>query len=260
MNTAIADYKSFYESNILDYFSLGTDWKNAAVNTNWQDLLYNKNALTHQVDVSAYGGDAKTRFYVSGFYNKQDAIVIDNRFYRYGGRLNLEHNATDKLSFGINLSVDRSQLNRVTTDNAFSTPGQLVAQLPISPLYDPNTGELNSNTLYSNGLFDAQFNSDIQVTFRTLGNAYLNYQFIPSLAFRSEIGADILNMQEDAFQGKETIDGGGVGKANLFISHNASLNTTNYFTFTPKLGAKNKTVSFFIKNSALNSLLFHTKT
>lgn len=240
LNSAIADYKSFYESNILDYFSLGTDWKKGAVNTDWQSLLYNKNALTHQVDVSAYGGDAKTKFYVSGFYNKQDAIVIDNRFYRYGGRLNLDHTATDKLSFGINLSVDRSQLNRVSNDNAFSTPGQLVAQLPISPLYDPKTGELNSNTLYSNGLFDAQFNSDIQVTFRTLGNAYLNYNIIPSLSFRSEFGADILNLQEDAFQGKETIDGGGVGKANLIISQSASLNTNNYFTYTPNLGDKNK--------------------
>ncbi|MEO8117589.1 MAG: SusC/RagA family TonB-linked outer membrane protein, partial [Bacteroidota bacterium] len=240
VNAAIADYKSFYESNILDYFSLGTDWKKGAVNTDWQSLLYNKNALTNQVDVSAYGGDAKTKFYVSGFYNKQDAIVIDNRFYRYGGRLNIDHTATDKLSFGVNLSVDRSQLNRVSNDNAFSTPGQLVAQLPISPLYDPKTGELNSNTLYSNGLFDAQFNSDIQVTFRTLGNAYLNYNFLPSLAFRSEIGADILNLEEDAFQGKETIDGGGVGKANAIISQSASLNTNNYFTYTPNLGDKNK--------------------
>ncbi len=240
LEDAIKDYKSFYNGEILDYFSLGTNWRKGEVNTDWQNLLYNKDALAQQVDLSASGGTEKTRFFVSGFYNVQNAIVINNKFYRYGGRLNLEHNATDKLSFGINLSVDRSQLNRVTNDNAFSTPGQLVAQLPISPLYDPETGKLNSNTLYANGLFDAQFNFDNQVTYRTMGNVFANYAIIKSLSFRSEFGADILSLNEDAFQGKETQDGAGIGKANTIISQSAAFNTNNYFTFTPRLNESNK--------------------
>ena len=237
---AIADYKSFYEGQILDYFSLGTDWKTQEVNTNWQDLLYNKNAPSKQIDLSASGGNDKTRFFVSGFYNDQQSIVINNRFYRYGGRLNLEHSATDRLSLGINLGVNRSQLNRVTNDNAFSTPGQLVAQLPISPVYDPETGKLNSQTLYANGLFDAQFNSDKQATYRTIGNAFANLVIIPSLSFRSEFGADILNLNQEAFQGKETQDGAGIGKANLITSQSTSFNTNNYFTFNPTLKHNNK--------------------
>ena len=52
--------------------------------------------------------------------------LINNTFKRYGGRFNLEHNASAKLSLGINVAVSRSQLNRVSNDNAFSTPGQLV--------------------------------------------------------------------------------------------------------------------------------------
>jgi TonB-linked SusC/RagA family outer membrane protein len=237
---AVKDYKAFYESEILDYYSLGTDWKNNKVNTDWQDLLYNDNAPANQINLSASGGDDKTRFFASGFYNVQHAIVIENTFYRYGGRLNLEHNPTARLSIGVNVAVDRSQLNRVSNDNAFSTPGQLVAQLPISPLYDPDTKELNSNTLYPNGLFDAQFNVDKQVTNRTLGNVYGNYTLFPSLNFRTEFGVDILNLNESAFQGKETIDGGGIGKANLIISQSTTYNTNNYFTYTPNLGEKNK--------------------
>ncbi|HYJ64387.1 MAG TPA: SusC/RagA family TonB-linked outer membrane protein, partial [Parafilimonas sp.] len=224
----------------LDQLANGTDWKNNKVNTNWQSLLYNHDAPSNQINLSATGGDDKTRFFVSGFYNTQDAIVINNKFYRYGGRLNLEHNPTEKLSIGINISVDRSQLNRVTTDNAFSTPGQLVAQPPITPLYDPETGELNSNTLYPNGLFDAKYNSDKQVTNRTIGNVYANYTLLPSLAFRSEFGADILNLYQEAFQGKQTTDGAGIGKANTIISQATTYNTNNYFTYTPNLGEKNK--------------------
>jgi TonB-dependent starch-binding outer membrane protein SusC len=241
VDDAIADFKSWYEDNILNYYSLGTDWSKQEVNTNWTDLLYNKNAQTNQVDLSASGGDAKTRFFVSGFYNTQEAIVINNKFYRYGGRLNLEHNASDKLTLGINISVDRSQLNKVANDNAFSTPGQLVAQLPISPLYDPTTGKINGNTLYPNGIFDAQFSRDKQVTNRTLGNAYANYTFFPALSFRSEFGADILNLNEDEFLGKETIDGSSVNGSGTFIlSQSTSFNTNNYFTYNPKLKSNSK--------------------
>lgn len=240
LDDAISDYKSWYETNVLDNFSLGTDWHKPEVNTDWQDILYKDNAPTKNIDLSATGGNEKTRFYVSGFYTDQQAIVINNRFYRYGGRMNLEHQATSNLSFGINMSVNRSQLNRVTNDNAFSTPGQLVAQLPISPVYDPQTGKLNGNTLYANGLFDAQFNSDKQSTWRTIGNAFANLTIIPSLSFRSEFGADILNLYQEAFQGKQTQDGAGIGKANVIISQAVNFNTNNYFTYDHQFNNNNK--------------------
>jgi TonB-linked SusC/RagA family outer membrane protein len=242
LEQATKAYKQYYSiyGLSLDDLANGTDYKNGEVNTDWQSLLYNSNAPSNEINLSASGGDEKTRFFASGFYNVQDAIVINNKFYRYGGRLNLEHSPSEKLSFGINVAIDRSQLNRVTNDNAFSTPGQLVAQPPITPLYDPETGELNSNTLYPNGLFDAKYNSDKQVTNRTVGNVYGSYNILPSLSFRSEFGADILNLYQEAFQGKQTTDGGGVGKANTVISLSTTYNTNNYFTFTPGLGDKHK--------------------
>jgi TonB-linked SusC/RagA family outer membrane protein len=239
LQDAISAYKSLYEQQILDLYSLGTDWRHAKVNTDWQNLLYRNNAQNRQVNLSATGGDEKTRFFVSGSYTDQDAIVVDNKFYRYGGRMNLEHTASDRLTLGIDISIDRSQINRISNDNSFSTPGQLVAQLPISPEFD-STGQLNKNTLYANGLYDAKFNSDHQVTTRTIGNAYAVYTIIPTLTFRSEFGADLYNLYQEAFDGKETIDGGGIGKGQLTISQSSSYNTNNYFTYTPKLNINNK--------------------
>ncbi|HMF71741.1 MAG TPA: SusC/RagA family TonB-linked outer membrane protein [Flavitalea sp.] len=236
---AIDDYTSFYESLIEDY-ALGTDFKNYEVNTDWQDQLFRKNATSQQVDVSVSGGTDKTRFYVSGFFNNQDAIVINNTFSRYGGRLNLDHKATDRLTIGLNIALNRSELDRISNDNAFSTPGQLVAQLPLSPLRDPTTGELNGNTLYGNGLFDAQYNSDIQATFRSLGNAFAELKIIPSLTFRSELGADILSLYQEGFSGKQTIDGAGIGRASNISTQSASLNTNNFFTYTPKINDNHK--------------------
>lgn len=231
---AIDDYVSFYES-FIDYYSLGTDWRNAEVDVNYEDQLFNKNAGNKQFDLSVRGGNEKTRFFASGFYNDQEAIVIANRFRRYGGRLNLDHSINDKVTIGINLSSARSQLDRITNDNAFSTPGQLVAQIPVSPLYDPVTGDYNENTLYSNGLLDAKYNSDKQVTYRNIGNVFANISLLPSLTFRSEFGADILNMTEEAFADKRTQDGQGVGVGQYFTSQNVSFNTNNYFTYTPNI-------------------------
>ncbi|WP_349315520.1 TonB-dependent receptor [Chitinophaga sp. MM2321] len=236
---AIADYKKSYEG-ILDDYSLGTDWRNQAVNTNWENEVYRKSAKTDQINLSATGGNEKTRFFISGFYNAQDAIVINNKFTRYGARLSLDHAATDKLSVGINLSINRSQLDRITDDNSFSTPGQLVAQIPISPLIDPETGKLNNRTLYDNGLFDALYDSDKQITFRTLGNAYANYNFLPWLSFRSEVGTDILNMNEDYFKSKLSQDGQGIGKGQSITAQSVTLNTNNFFTIAPVLGNDHK--------------------
>jgi TonB-linked SusC/RagA family outer membrane protein len=249
---------SYYQSNyypVMDQLSLGTDWQHAAVNTDWQKLSLHKNAPNNQVNISATGGNDKTRFFISGFYNTQQAIVINNRFSRYGTRFNIDHNASDKLVFGLNMAVDRSQLDKVTFDNSLSSPGELVAQVPISPVIDPNTGQLNNNTLYQNGLYDAQYDHDKQVTYRMLGNAYANYTIIPSLSFRSEIGADLLNLTENEFQGKESQDGAGVGKAQTILSQSVSLNTNNYFTFTPHIDDNNKLATVLGMSYLQNDLL-----
>jgi TonB-linked SusC/RagA family outer membrane protein len=238
---AIDFYYNYIKDNYLDPLSLGTEWQKAAVDVNYEDQQYRKNALARQVDLSLRGGNEKTRFFASGFYNDQEAIVIVNRFKRFGGRLNLDHSITDKLSVGINMSMVRSQLDRVTNDNAFSTPGQIMAQIPISPLYDPVTGDYNANTLYPNGLLDAKYNSDKQITYRNIGNVFANLSILPTLSFRSEFGADMLNMTQETFDDKRTQDGQGIGKGQYFTSQNVSFNTNNYFTWSPVTGEKIKT-------------------
>jgi len=65
------------------------------------------------------------------------------------GRLNLDHRATDKLMLGMNFSLARTENNRLSNDNAFSTPMQIVALPPITPVIDPRTNQLSGNyTLY----------------------------------------------------------------------------------------------------------------
>src|SRR5690606_1508836 len=112
-----------------------------------------------------------TRFYVNGTYSDQTGILIKNSFERIGGRVNLDHTANDKLTLGVNMNISRTLNFRLSDDNAFATPLQLVAMPPIQPAIDPRTNELSGDyTLYYNGLLHVDNSDFLTTVFRNFGN------------------------------------------------------------------------------------------
>ena len=91
----------------------------------------------------------------------------------------------------MNTMFSRTQLDRVAGDNAFATPLQMVAQVPVTPITDPETGELNINTLYPNGLIDARDNWSKNVAYRALGNVFFTWEFVRGLSWRTDLGYDL---------------------------------------------------------------------
>ncbi|RYY27490.1 MAG: TonB-dependent receptor [Chitinophagaceae bacterium] len=217
---------------VLDEISGGTDWRNFETNTNWEDQAFNPNASTSMIDISASGGNEKTRFYISGSYNNQDGILIDNTFKRISSRLNLEHSVNDRFRIGVNLSVSQTTSGRVSADNQFSTPMQLVALAPITPVRDAD-GKLNNIpvTTYQNAMVDAEEGQFISKVYRNIGNIYGTYKLLPWLSFTSEFGIDLQNQNDDEFYGANTTFGNGTngyGESSWYRSLN--YNTNNYFS------------------------------
>jgi len=101
------------------------------VNTVWLDEVL-KNAAVRNYEVSASGGNEKTKFYVGGSYFDQDGIVINSGFKRLSTRLNLDHQATEKLSFGVNFSASHSKNRRSFNDNTYT--GIITNAIGASPL------------------------------------------------------------------------------------------------------------------------------
>ncbi|MEM1135240.1 MAG: SusC/RagA family TonB-linked outer membrane protein, partial [Bacteroidota bacterium] len=206
----------------LDRYSGGpdasTNWRNGSnpVDTNWEDEIYNENATNNRVDLSASGGSDKTRFYLSGSYMDQEGIAVGNAMERISGRLNLDHQATDKLNFGVNMSLTRTSNDRVSDDNAFSTPGQLIAQAPITPLRDAD-GVLTDRptAVYYNGLIDIDNTSRSDIIFRNLNNFYAAYEILPGLTARAEFGVDVLSQNQDRFFGRNTDGGDGTNGSGI---------------------------------------------
>ncbi len=204
------------------------DW-NSTNDTKWADKGFQNGGIS-QYNLSLTGGDAKTKFLISGSYNDQKGIILANRLNRANGRINLDHTLNNRIKIGTNLSLVKSDNYRVSSDNAFTNPLQLNAIPPLHALYDAD-GKLNAATLYPNNLIDIAHSNNINTTYRSISNAYGELNILPGLMFRSQVGLDWYNLQEDQYLGRETLDGapGGQGFNSQVTSTIVTYtNTLNY--------------------------------
>ncbi len=238
-------WTTFLNSRFRRYSGFDDNWQTSGINTNWQDLAF-QDAMSSQATLSARGGTDKTKFFASASWSDQEGILIGNNFERLSGRLNLDQQVSDKVNFGFNMSLARTFTDQVSDDNAFSTPMQLVALSPLTPVRDEN-GELNNTpvTTYYNGLIDLEDAQRDVTTFRTLANAYARYQIVKGLFLNGDIGVDIYNLKDNAFYGSRT-DGGnatnGYGTAyytqiqnitsKLFANYGTTLGTSHNLDLT----------------------------
>ncbi len=213
------------------------DWQRAA----FQDAPFS------QTDLNISGGNEKTKFYVSGQYLDQKGILIKNSLERFSGRINLDHKANNWLSIGMNMSLARTLQNRVSNDNAFSTPMQAVAIPPITPLIDPRTGLVSGTPpgvsanfpIYYNPFISANYSDYKTLVFRNISNVYGQIDFSKSLSFRSELGVDLLNQNENSYYGTQTVrnvTGAANGLGESRYSQVMNYNTNNYFSYNKVLG------------------------
>jgi TonB-dependent starch-binding outer membrane protein SusC len=226
-----------FAENRLTRYSGYSNWRNLETNTNWEKLAFQEDAKTKLVDISAAGGTDKTRFFISGGFNDQDGILFGNNFQRLSGRFNLDHEASNRVKIGINISVARTVANRVADDNEFYTPMQIVALAPITPVRDQQGVYYDRpTTTYYNPLIELEDSRYQSTTFRNIGGFYFNYKFLPSLVFKSEFGLDVQNQSDDRFFGNRTIIGqstNGYGDATWF--RRVNYNTNNYINFAKVL-------------------------
>jgi TonB-linked SusC/RagA family outer membrane protein len=211
----------------------GLPW-NSPYNTDWSAEAFQRGNIS-QLDVSVTGGSEKTRFFLSGTHLDQKGIIVGNEYQRSSVRTNIDHSITNKLRVGANISLIRSINNRVPDDNAFSNPLQLVALPPIQSKFDPeDPTRLNRNTLYYNNLIELDNASNVSTTYRTISSFFGSYDFTPGLTFRSELGLDLLSLEEEIYRGRITEDGGptGYGFNNQVRSLNYTTNNTLNFSRT----------------------------
>lgn len=215
----------------------GTDDWTSNNNINWVNEAFRK-GHTQQYSLNINGGDAKTRFMISGNYNNNDGIIVSNRYVRTGGRLSLDHTVSKILDIGGSVNISKVDNYRIPTDNAFSNPLQLNALPPIQPVRDAS-GQLNGSTVYYNSLIDYENGKNLSTTYRTFANAYASLKITPDLVFRSEYGFDFNNLEEEQFLGSKTQDGGSTGGSSTdYMAKSINFNTNNTLNYTKTFNEK----------------------
>jgi TonB-linked SusC/RagA family outer membrane protein len=223
----------FPKDEFWEYF-VGPQWDDG-YDTDWQSEAFQKGSI-NRVNVSASGGTGNTTFYTGVSYDDTKGILRGNSMNKLSARLNLDQKATEKLSFGVQMNIIRTEMERVENDNAYATPLQLVAQSPLTTVYDPETGELNTNTIYYNGLISLRDGTNNQTSYRSLVNLNAQYNIFKDLAFRSEFGTDIYDLREKNFFGRETIGAGPAGEAQNRSVRVINYNWENYLTYIKTFG------------------------
>ncbi|WP_185280933.1 TonB-dependent receptor [Hymenobacter sp. NBH84] len=173
----------------------------STANTDWQDEIFRKAAI-QSYTLTASGGDAKTTFLVSGTYFDQKGIIIGSAYKRGSGRINLDHRLSDHVKIGANLTVSRSNSNRINNDNniygVLSGSLLLGSQTPIRNA-DGTYARDPFNSTVENPVASALVPTFISNQTRGIGNVYAEVEPVRNLIIRSSVGGDYLNLLERRF-------------------------------------------------------------
>ena len=184
------------------------------VNTNWLDAIL-RQGIYQQYQVSATGGNDKTRFYLSGNMRDEQGVQLNNRFTRYSTAINLDHKASQKLTISSNLSLGFLRNDRVKGDNFLD--GVYSGAIKSLPFYSPynEQGKLYTPNDPNYAGFP-NFNPVAQAVlprFRTFGTKILaglsaQYEIIKNLRLNSKLSLDYTNSEEDQYESSATAIGG----------------------------------------------------
>ena len=184
----------------VDANPTGTQVLFTGANTNWQNEIF-RTAPVSNYSATVSGGDAKTKFLLSGTFFDQQGVIIASGFKRGSGRLNLEHNISDRVRVGSNLSISRSLSNRIANDN------NIYGVLSAAVLLGSQTPVYNSDGTYGRDVFSSVENpvaAALEPTLqarngRLIGNVFAEVEPVKNLRIRTSFGADYLTLKEDQF-------------------------------------------------------------
>ena len=208
-----------------------------------------RTAALSNYEISAQGGNSNSTYYVGLGYTKQESIVKPSDFERYSGRLNYDNNLTSKLKIGTSFNLSKVYRNVSSNDN---NPKGVINSAIFVRSYLPVYNEDGSYARY--GSFDnhlalIEHLDNNAVTWRTIGNLFLEYSLLKELKFRSSWSIDNTDLTENNYN--DTFISAGIATNGSATSYKAK----NIIYTAEQLLTYNK---IFKEKHALNILLGNT--
>nr|WP_262900038.1 TonB-dependent receptor [Aquirufa aurantiipilula] len=176
----------------------------AGKNNDWYDALIQKNAPITSYNLSITSNKEKSRTSLVAGILDQKGVVLNTDYKRYSLRLNSAYDISDKVTIGFNVAPQLTYDNTPRTDGDRGT-GILFNALhtwPIMPIYEADGKTLTKFNrfpastgnifAYPNWVRSAQELINETTTTNLLTNAFIEFEPIKGLKFRSSMNGEIL--------------------------------------------------------------------
>jgi TonB-linked SusC/RagA family outer membrane protein len=180
----------------------GTDWLS----------LTTRDGLIQQHNISVRGGNASTKYFLSGNLFDQNGVIKNSEMDRYSMRINLDQKINDYLSFGMNLT--KSRINNQNTslgDEGFEKSGIIRASIQQSPYIEAidefGNYPINPKAGKEPNPYSLLNIADEGVIDRTLTNFYLELKPITGLTARVQAGIDQGHTSRNTYIPKTVLEG-----------------------------------------------------
>jgi TonB-linked SusC/RagA family outer membrane protein len=193
------------------------------LNYNIKDILFRK-GITSQHQLSASGGNEKTRFFLSGSIFDQQGIVLTTGLRRYTGRVNIE-NSFGNFKVGLNATMGYSRVRGTReNDQYIGSPLNAIRWFnPYINLYDAN-GDYQEDFLQGqpNPLRELLMNSGNSDEIKGVGSAYIefNVPWVKGLKARTLWGGDFTEDEGFQYLDRATDQGGQSNGGNGQVDRN----------------------------------------
>lgn len=196
-----------------------------------------KTAGLQSYDLSLTGGNAETKYYIAGGYNKQESILRPITFDRASFKVNIDQKINDKVQIGVSNTFGRSYRNQARAGDG-PAGGLLQAALHTPTYLSPvnEAGVSVGRAGFDNVDLLLKYYDVHSTSLRYIGNLYAEIKFSPNLTFRSSIGADYNNYDESEYWNTFLISGSPNGLATSTISQSTSLINEQTLTWRKTYG------------------------
>jgi len=216
-------------------------------NTNWVDEVFSGSGIEQSYNLSVSGGNENATFYVSGAYDKEEGVMVNNSFERFTLRANSDYKIGNRLKIGESLLVSQTRENPTPTDGGDLQT--VFRAIPIMPVYDESNpfGGWGTAPAYFQGpnpLAVQMQNHILNKTNRINGNVYAEFEILDGLSLRGSFGANITALHGQRFS--EAYNYGALSNPINSLTHRSrdleQYNSNLVLTYNKEIGKHNFTI------------------
>ena len=176
----------------------------------WKDYMF-RTGRRDNYEFSASGGQDKLKFYTSIGYMKQDGVAINSGLERISGRLNIEYEMNNWLTFGAKMLFSKVNQNTYSEGTGYVAPIYATTNgvTPSDPVWNED-GTWNQELLKldnRNPLLANTYNYKKENATRAFNTVYASFKLYKELKFKSTYSYDFVINKSRSWKDPKTSDG-----------------------------------------------------